>query len=79
LESLQEFVRQTEGNPKAQIPQLIKLYLELGVRFLAFNKDDEFNTIDGLIWLDIREIPEPIITRFMGEDGWQNSIAHYRK
>jgi putative hemolysin len=70
LTGLQEFVRKTEGNPRAQIPQLIKLYLELGVRFLAFNEDTDFNTIDGLIWLDITKIPDHIITRYMGEDNW---------
>ncbi len=70
LTSLQEFVRQAEGNPRAQIPQLIKLYLELGVRFLAFNKDEVFNSIDGLIWLDIRKIPDEIITRYMGTENW---------
>ena len=78
LTSLQEFVRKAENNPRAQIPQLIKLYLELGVRFLAFNEDKEFNTIDGLIWLDITKIPEEIITRYMGKDGWAGYIAHHR-
>lgn len=76
LGALQEFVRTAEGNPKAQIPQLIKLYLELGVRFLAFNKDDEFNTIDGLIWLDVTQIPESVGQRYFG-DGWPAYLAHH--
>jgi putative hemolysin len=63
LASLQDNIRHFEKDPRAQIPQLIKLYLELGVRFLAFHKDDEFNTIDGLIWLDVTQIPHDIITR----------------
>ncbi len=70
LASLQDFVRMAEGNPKAQIPQLIKLYLELGVRFLAFNKDDDFNSIDGLIWLDIPKVPHNIGVRYFGSEGW---------
>lgn len=70
LASLQDFVRMAEGNPKAQIPQLIKLYIELGVRFLAFNKDDDFNSIDGLIWLDIPKIPHNIGLRYFGPEGW---------
>lgn len=76
LNALQDFVREAEGNPKAQIPQLIKLYLELGVRFLAFNKDDEFNTIDGLIWLDIRQVPEAVGLRYFGED-WKTYLAYH--
>lgn len=77
LKGLQEFVRFAEGNPRAQIPQLIKLYLELGVKFLAFNKDDEFNSIDGLIWLDIPNVPENILQRYMG-DGYKDYLARHR-
>jgi len=75
---LQEFVRKTEENPKAQIPQLIKLYLELGVKFLAFNKDDDFNSIDGLIWLDIPKIPREILVRYMGEPSYEKYHAFSR-
>ena len=78
LGGLQEFVRTAEGNTRAQIPQLIKLYLELGVRFLAFNEDAEFNSIDGLIWLDVTQVPANIITRYMGEDNWAAYSAHHR-
>ena len=77
LKELQEFVRHAEGNPRAQIPQLIKLYLELGVRFLAFNKDDEFNSIDGLIWLDIPEIPDAVGIRYFGEEEWRRYLSHH--
>ncbi|MBX3023259.1 MAG: GNAT family N-acetyltransferase [Bdellovibrionales bacterium] len=79
LQSLQEFVRHAEGRPRAQIPQLIKLYLELGVRFLAFNKDDDFNSIDGLIWLDIPNIPPDLLKRYFGEDGWQSYSRYHGK
>lgn len=79
LASLQEFIRQAEGNPRAQIPQLIKLYLDLGVRFLAFNEDVDFNSIDGLIWLDVSKIPDDIISRYMGSDGWAAYKAFHRK
>jgi hypothetical protein len=68
LKQLQEFVKAAEGDPKAQIPQLIKLYIELGFRFLAFNKDDDFNSIDGLIWLDVLKIPNGILSKYMGEE-----------
>lgn len=78
LTALQEFVRTAENNPRAQIPQLIKLYLELGVRFLAFNKDAEFNTIDGLIWLDICQVPESVGQRYFG-GGWSAYLAYHGK
>lgn len=77
LNGLQEFVRQAENNPRAQIPQLIKLYLELGVRFLAFNKDDEFNSVDGLIWLDITKVPHDIMLRYMSPEEWNAYRKHH--
>ena len=79
LQGLQEFVRQREGNPRAQIPQLIKLYLELGVRFLAFNKDDDFNSIDGLIWLDVTQVPTEIMLRYMNADEWDAYRTQHRQ
>ena len=78
LKELQEFVRYAEGNPKAQIPQLIKLYIDLGFGFLAFNKDDDFNSIDGLIWLDVSKIPTPVISRYMGEERWAKYSAYHQ-
>ncbi len=70
LNDLQEFIRHAEDNPRAQIPQLIKLYLDLGVRFLAFNKDDDFNSIDGLIWLSVPSVPTEIMLRYMTAEEW---------
>lgn len=77
LQGLQEFVRHAEGNPKAQVPQLIKLYLELGVRFLAFHKDKDFNSIDGLIWLDLREVPSAILSRYMTDAGYAKYMKYH--
>lgn len=77
LSNLQDLVRHAEGNPKAQIPQLIKLYLELGVRFLAFHQDDDFNSVDGLICLDITKIPQNIGVRYLGPEGWDRYKAYH--
>jgi hypothetical protein len=55
------------------------LYLELGVRFLAFNEDREFNSVDGLIWLDVTQVPTSIITRYMGEENWAAYSAHHMR
>lgn len=79
LGSLQEFVRLVEDNPKVQIPQLIKLYLDLGVRFLAFYKDEQFNSIDGLIWTDITELPHAVLERYMGTEGAKTYLALHNR
>lgn len=78
LTELQDFVRHAEGNPRAQVPQLIKLYLELGVRFLAFHKDEDFNSVDGLIWLDITQVPADLLIRYFTELGFEN-YARFHK
>jgi putative hemolysin len=50
------------------IPPLIKHYVRLGGRFLAFGVDEHFgNAVDGLLLLDLRETPFVLLKRFMGE------------
>lgn len=46
-----------QGN--ARIPILLKKYLNQNARIIGFNRDPEFsNVLDGLMLLDIRELPE---------------------
>ena len=66
---LEKILRETEGDRQAKIPPLIKLYVEMNVRFLGFNWDEDFNTLDGLIWTDVSQLSAPTLSRYMGEDG----------
>lgn len=68
LTDLQHVVRYIEGDPDLRLPPLIKLYLGLNVRFLAFNWDADFNTIDGMIWTDITKLPFETIEKYMGTE-----------
>ena len=44
------------------IPILIKKYTQLNGKVLAFNLDPDFNnTLDGLLLLDLQEVPENAI------------------
>lgn len=51
------------------IPILLKQYLRLNGRLLAFNVDPDFSDVlDGLIWVDLRHTDRGILERFMGKD-----------
>ncbi|WP_235619578.1 lysophospholipid acyltransferase family protein [Paucidesulfovibrio longus] len=51
------------------IPVLLKQYLKLGGKILAFNIDPDFNDcMDGLILVDLRKTEPRMLNRFMGAD-----------
>ncbi len=59
------------------IPPLMKHYVRLGGRFLAFGVDKHFgNAVDGLLLLDLRETPFALLKRFMGESTARRFIDH---
>ena len=74
LDHLQQTVRLAEDNEMIKLPPLIKIYLELDVKFLAFNWDAEFNALDGLISTDVTKLPLTIHRKYMGEE----AAAAYR-
>lgn len=52
------------------IPVLIRQYLNLGGKILAFNLDPDFShVIDGLIMVDLDRSEEKSLVRYMGKDG----------
>lgn len=69
LDQLQDLVRFAENNDKAKLPPLIPIYIGIGVRFLGFNYDPSFNTVDGLILADVPLLTPEVRKKFMEEDG----------
>ena len=60
------------------IPILLKQYLKLGGKMLAFNQDQNFsNVLDALILVDLSETPLKILERYMGRDGARNFITYH--
>ncbi|MEW6428843.1 MAG: lysophospholipid acyltransferase family protein [Thermodesulfobacteriota bacterium] len=60
------------------IPVLMKFYLNLGGRFVAFNRDPAFgDVIDGLVVVDLLETPRKTLNRYMGADGAGRFLAHH--
>ncbi len=62
--------------PKMKLPPLIQIYLDLGVRFLSFDFDKDFNTIDGFIWTDLPKQSHETLKKFMGDDGATSYLNH---
>lgn len=51
------------------LPTLVKEYIKLGGRFLAFSVDPDFgNALDGLVTVDLLQTDERLLNLFMGQD-----------
>jgi putative hemolysin len=69
LDELSRMITQIEPDHKG-VPVLLKQYLRLGGRVLAFSLDREFgNALDGLIMVDLRQIEPTMLARYMGKSG----------
>jgi putative hemolysin len=69
INELSRRIAQIEDDGKG-VPVLLRQYLQLGGRLLGFNLDRDFyDTLDGLIMVDLREVEEAVLTRYMGKRG----------
>ena len=60
------------------IPILVKQYLKLGGRILAFNVDPDFgDCLDGLILVDLRRTDAKVRAHYMGADADATFRAHH--
>lgn len=58
------------------IPILVKQYVKLGGRLLAFSVDPQFgNTLDGFVMVDLRQTQFGTLSRYMGKDGARSFFA----
>jgi putative hemolysin len=61
------------------VPILVKQYVKLGGRILAFSVDPEFgNCLDGLILVDLRRTDRVVLDRYMTKEGAERFLAHHR-
>ena len=61
------------------IPILLKQYLKLGAKLLAFNVDPDFSDVlDGLIVVDLAKTDARTLERYMGKDGYASFMSNYR-
>ena len=69
VEQLSELVSSVESDRKG-IPVLLRQYLKLGGKLLAFNVDREFSdALDGLIVVDLLATERKQLERYLGKEG----------
>jgi putative hemolysin len=77
LEDLGDSVSDMETDAKG-IPVLVRQYVKLGGRLLAFNVDRNFSDVlDGLVLLDLRETDPAALQRYMGVEGLERLYQYH--
>jgi len=79
LRDLASLVSDIEKDRKG-IPILLKHYLKMGARVLAFNIDRKFsNVIDALIIVDLAQTEKKLLERHMGKDKAETFLNYHQK
>jgi tryptophan synthase alpha subunit len=77
-DDLSELVAELEPDQKG-IPILLKQYLKLGAKLLAFNLDPDFSdVVDGLIVVDLARAERRLMEKYMGKDGFAAFLKHHQ-
>ncbi len=77
LTEVSEFVSDLEADHKS-IPILVKQYLKLGGRLLAFGVDPDFgNVVDGLLVVDMAQADPKRLKRYMGAENLREYRAYH--
>lgn len=77
LDDLVELLTDIEADQKG-IPVLLRQYLKLGGKLLAFNVDHEFaDALDGLIVVDLMRTDRKQLERYMGKEGLAGFLAFH--
>lgn len=79
LKDVQDLMNDIE-NSGAKIPVLIKQYLNLGGKIIAFNVDPDFHDVlDGLILVDLTQTKPDILIKYMGYEGYKNFMNFHNQ
>ncbi len=78
LQDVQDLIEELEGS-HIKIPILIKHYLRMGARILAFNIDHSFSdALDILMVTDLLKADPDQMRKYMGEDGYARYLAYHQ-
>ena len=76
MEKFDRFIYRLSNN-KFRLPTLLKKYLKINARILAFNVDPDFNyCVDGLIMLNLTEVPKSEIDSLSKEFEDKEMVYH---
>ena len=79
VDDVSSLIRDIEADHKG-IPILLKQYLKLGGKLLAFNIDPDFSDVlDGLIWVDLRKTDQRTLIKYMGKEAFARFQAYPRR
>lgn len=77
VEELSRTVMDIEGGER-DVPVLLRQYLKLGARIIAFNVDAAFgNALDGLMTVDLAQTDRRVLARYMGTEGSARFLAEH--
>jgi putative hemolysin len=75
LEALEAVLSSIETDGKG-VPVLLRQYLKLGARVMAFNVDPAFgHSIDVLVATDLLDVDDKVLVKYMGKDGARTYLA----
>ncbi len=78
IDEVSELISEIEQDHKG-IPILLKQYLKLGGKLLAFNIDPDFSfVLDGLLWVDLTKTDEKILYRYLGKEGFERFTSYHK-
>lgn len=76
LTKLDKYIKEIE--PGSRMPVLLKKYISLGAKIVAFNVDPKFNNcLDGMIFLDIFDVPQSILKNLAKDLEDQNLLDRF--
>ena len=65
-------------DPGKSVPILLRQYLALNGRFIGFTVNHSFNqSLDGLIMVDLRKMPNKYLQRYLGKAGSESFLNHW--
>ncbi len=79
IDDISALVADLEHDSKG-IPVLLRHYLGLGGKLLAFNLDPDFSdVIDGLLLVDLPQADKKQLQRYMGRDGYEMYVGYHHR
>ena len=77
VEDVSELIQELESDGKG-VPILLKQYLKLGGKLIAFNVDTAFSSVlDALIAVDLRRTDPRILIRYMGRERAEGFMRYH--
>lgn len=77
IDEVESFIADIETDLKG-VPILLRQYLKLGGKLLAFNIDPDFSyVLDGLILVDLTKTDPKVLDRYMGKDNMRRFLAYH--